>query len=133
MKTKTNYTEKAKTAKAILVAGFILIAASLTASDNSEVNRNLENAKHYLNDDAYEAEYKIEDWMCTIYTDFLNAVANEEAIEPEIELEDWMYNIHNIFWLDLNDAEEPEMTIENWMTNPESWIYSGNEYLLTFK
>ena len=134
MKTKTTYPERAGTAKMIFVTGLILITASLTAGDGSDANQEdckaysagvkVETAYHNLSEVAFETEYKIEDWMSTIYTDYLNAVANEEVIEPEIELEDWMHNIHNKFWLDLNEAEESELAIESWMTNPDKWTGS---------
>lgn len=147
MKTKTTYPANANKTKALLVAVLILIQAALIASDSSDVNRenetkkgyfeynaipvalNLENAYYYLNEEAPEDEYEIEDWMCTIYKDSFNYQSDEE----EIELEEWMYDIKHSFWLDLNDAKESELVIESWMTKPNDWIDTSEDLMLTSK
>ena len=75
----------AKKAKAILIVAIILIQASLIANDSSDINQSnnetnkadseyirisaavkAENAYYSVNEEAYEAEYKIEDWMYNI-------------------------------------------------------------------
>jgi hypothetical protein len=144
MKTQTTYPNKTRMASIILVAGFILTQTSLIAGDSANMiqpGQVAENAQHeyYANpsaqivENAFETEYEIEDWMYTIYSDYLNAVADEEVSEPEMELEDWMYNIHNSYWLDLTEAEEAELAIENWMTTPDDWNITGNELVLGTK
>lgn len=148
MKTKTTYPENANKAKALLVAGLILIQASLIAGDSSSVKQsfnytndayiagtelpnalNTENSFCYLYEEAYEPEMEIEDWMCNIYSDYLNANSDEE----EIELEDWMYNTQNSFWKDLDETMEQELAIEDWMTKPEKWFDTTQEIVLTSK
>ena len=148
MKTKTNYPENANRVKAFLVAELILIQVSLIAGEKSYVKQdsnntvdsysgctkfpialNVGNACYYLYEVAVEIEYEIEDWMCNIYNDNFNTHVDEE----EIELEEWMYNTQHSFWLDLNDIEEPEPAIESWMANPNNWINTTDELLLTSK
>jgi len=146
MKTKTTYPAKAKKAKAFLVAGMILIQASLIANDGSDVNQNsnetenvdseytespatlkAENDYCSINEEAFEAEYEIQDWMCNIYND----IWNSDPIEDEPELEEWMYNPQHSIWLDLNDAEELEPAIESWMTNPNDWNNTSYKFMHT--
>ena len=148
MKTQNNNTENANRAKAFVVAGLILIQASLLASEGSDAKQDLNSTKDttaagtkltnalnagntycYLYDVAVESEMEIEDWMCNIQNDSYNS----RMIEEKIEMEEWMYNPHNSFWLDLDDAEESELAIESWMTNPNDWINSSDEILLTSK
>lgn len=148
MKTKTTHPEKANKVKAIFVAGLILIQASLIASDSSDVKKHLNpvkdaytlsteqpyalnagNAYDYVYEEAYEPEMKIEDWMYNIQNDAFNSKVEEE----EIELEEWMYNTHHSFWFDLDEADESELAIERWMTNPDEWMNTSDEILLTSK
>ena len=136
MKTKNNYPKNANRIKVILVAGMILMQVTLVAGKSSYAghftgtgtgayskNTELLNASNGRNEnytipkEATEQEYDIEDWMCTVYQDFLNAGSDEE----EIELEEWMYNPQDNFWKDIFDAEEPEIAIESWMENPQDW------------
>ena len=152
MKIRTIYPGKARKAKTILVAGLVLMQASLMANDSSDVNRNynatenvyneyagnpsklnVENINYYLNEKAFEAEYEIEDWMFNVYSDYLNTVTNEEAVEPEIKLEEWMSDIQDSFWLDLDEAQEQEPAIECWMTDPKDWIDTEDESVLSLK
>ncbi|MBN2521933.1 MAG: hypothetical protein JXB24_01600 [Bacteroidales bacterium] len=139
MKTKTTYP-----AKAFLVAGMILIQASLIANDGSDVNQNsnetenvdseytespatlkAENDYYSIDEEAFEAEYEIQDWMCNPHNDFWNS----DPIEDEPEIEEWMYNPQHNFWSDLNDAEELEPVIESWMTNPDDWNNTGDKFM----
>lgn len=129
MNTKTTYP-----VKGILVAGLILIQVHLLANGSSEFTKvpvaaKIENSYSNISEEAFEAEYEIEDWMHNIQND----VWNSDAIEEEQELEEWMYNTKHYFWLDLSDAEDIEPAIENWMTNPNDWIYNGNELILSSK
>jgi len=130
MKTKTTYPVKAKKAKAFLVAGLILIQVSLLANDGSDYTEipailKAENAYYSIDEEAFEAEYEIQDWMCKPHNDFWNS----DPIEDEPEIEEWMYNPQHNFWLDLNDAEELEPVIESWMTNPDDWNNTGNKFM----
>lgn len=138
----------AKKAKAILVAAIILIQASLIANDSSGVNQNYnettkadseytkisaalksENAYYSINEEASEAEYKIEDWMYNIHDD----VWNNDAIEDEPELEEWMCNPNSSFWFDLGEAKEKEQAIESWMTNLNEWTDTSDDFMLSSK
>ncbi len=67
--------------------------------------------------------------MSNIHNDDLNTQWDEE----EYELEEWMYNTGHVFWNDLNDVEESELAIESWMANPNEWLYSADEHMLTAK
>jgi hypothetical protein len=133
MKTTTTYPENANKAKVILVAGLILIQASLIAGDSSDVNQNYnetnkayseytavpailnaEMAYYNINEEAVETEYEIEDWMFDIQNDNYNAYSEEE----EIELEDWMCNIQNDSFK--SQQQEAEIELEEWMYNPQN-------------
>ena len=148
MKTKINTPENAKRAKAILIAGLILLQASLMASENitseldsdqilftvneceiSPVLSHAENICFHLNEAAIENEYEIEDWMCNIHNHDLNTQWDEE----EYELEEWMYNTDHVFWKDLDEAEESEAVIECWMANPDNWLNPYDDVMLTAK
>ncbi len=148
MKTKTNTTRNANRAKVLFVAGMIMIQVSLIAGENADLKLDSDNTVNaysectkspiaynaintcfYLNEVASESEYEIEDWMCNIHNNDLNTQWDEE----ELELEEWMYKTEHIFWMDLNDVEESELAIECWMANPNSWLNTKDELMLTAK
>ena len=145
MKAKINYPENASRAKAILIAGLVLIQVTLFAGENTG---------SYTLEEATESELELEDWMSNVnsgfWLDLKDAQEPELAIESwmyntqdsfwldldaaedsEPALESWMYDIQNIFWLDLDNAEESEPAIESWMTNPNDWINSSDDLMLT--
>jgi hypothetical protein len=148
MKTKTTYPERARKAKAILIAAVISIQVITIANDTSDVYQennhaneanvtvteipsalNAENAYYYLNDVAVEPEMVIEDWMSNVQYYYLDYCINEE----EIELEEWMCNTHHSFWNEIFEAEEPELAIEDWMTKPDEWLETNMEIILSAK
>ena len=56
-----------------------------------------------------------------------------DAEESELTIEDWMYNTQQSYWLYLDDVEESEPAIESWMINPNDWIKTSDELILTSK
>ncbi len=141
MKTKNNYPENANRAKALLIAGLILIDVTLLAGESSFIlkdsnntacdhgentkylsSQNAGNACDYILDEATENELKIEDWMCDTQNSFWLDLDVAKESEPAIE--NWMCNTQNSFWLDLDDAEESEPAIEDWMCNTQNsfWL-----------
>jgi hypothetical protein len=145
MNTKNYYPENANRAKAIFVAGLLLIQVTLFAGENTS-NYTLEEAteseielEDWMSDvhssfwydlaDAQEEEMAIENWMCDVKDSFWYDLT--DATEPEMVIEDWMCDVQNSFWLDLTDAEESELAIESWMTNPDAWTTTGDEVILS--
>jgi hypothetical protein len=147
MKTKT-YPQIAGTYKMILVAGLIFVQTLGIAGDGSDIKKEVGSPKvspviptelsitanqgifyDNLNEEAYEPEMEIEEWMSHIQDYSADSTADEE----EYELEDWMCNPKNSFWLDLSEASEPELIIEDWMTNPDAWKTVNDNILLTSK
>jgi peptidoglycan hydrolase CwlO-like protein len=133
MKTKTTYPMNAKMATAFLIAGLFLIQASLIANDSSDVNQNYSETKNtysYINEEAFEAEYEIEDWMSNVHTYPFNVQSVEEK---RIKLEEWMCKTQHTLWLNLNEVVEEEIAIESWMANPKDWKNTGDELMLSCK
>ena len=147
---ETDYPENANRAKVFFVATLILIQVTLLAGESSFTIKDSGNTGHgysentkypgaqdsgnvrnYLIEEAVEDEIEIEDWMYNTQHSFWLDL--DDAEESELAIEDWMCNTQHSFWLDLDDAEESELAIESWMTNPNDWIKSGDELMLTSK
>ena len=120
--------------KSILVAGLLFMQLSMMAAGNiyssayaSDAYASATSAGKFMLDEATEREYAVEPWMSNIQNDTYSAEAKEEAIQ----LEEWMYNTHSSFWFDLNEVSEAQPVLESWMTNPNEWVSTGNEDLLS--
>ena len=153
MNAQNYYPENANRAKAILVAGLVLIQVTLFAGENT-TGKGTQNAANYTTEETTEKEIELEDWMSNVQSSFWYDLS--EAQEPELAIEDWMYNTQSSFWYDLSNAKEPELAIEdwmcntqnsfwyylkevkepeiaieNWMTNPDAWTTTGGEVMLS--
>ena len=128
MNAQNYYPENANRAKAILVAGLVLIQVTLFAGENT-TGKGTQNAANYTTEEATEKEIELEDWMYNTQNSFWYDLSN--AKEPELAIEDWMCNTQNSFWYYLKEVKEPEIAIENWMTNPDAWTTTGGEVMLS--
>ena len=117
MNTQNYYPEKTSMAKAILVAGLVLIQVTLFAGENTG---------KYTLEDTTESEIELEDWMSNTQSCFWYDLA--DAKESELAIEDWMSNVQSNFWYDLTDAKESEPAIEDWMCNTDDsfWFDLSN-------
>ena len=147
MKTPNYYPENNNKAKAILIAGLVLIQVTLFAGENTgkyvledttenEIEledwmSNVQSSFWYDLNNAKEPEPAIESWMCNTEDSFWFDLTDAEESEPAIE--DWMSNVQSSFWFDLKDTKETELALENWMTNPDNWEITTAELMLSSK
>ena len=158
MNTQNYYPENASRAKAILIAGLVLIQVTLFAGENTtgKESQNTANTGNYTTEEATESEIELEDWMSNVNSSFWYDLSEAKESEPaleswmydtqdsfwldlseaedsEPELESWMYNTQDSFWFDLEEVKDPEPALESWMINPDDWTESSDGKLLTSK
>ena len=83
-----------------------------------------------MDEEAFEPEYEIEDWMFNVH----NYPFNVQSVEEKrIKLEAWLCKTQHTYWLDLEEVSEEEIAIESWMANPKDWKNTGDELMLSYK